>query len=200
MIEQNQIDAGIGVFLSNVNSRSKISNHNGSIQEPNFTNVINTIGSAVGFQSVTGGARVDNNVQKSIIANIARQCPLKGGSVVHWARNIEVLYQIKRYDDEEICYGRSSSRIGDNNTKRKIKVHPNPTSGEFDIEFDIALEEDAEFLLYDMNGRVVYQQQLAKAKFNYHVSTRNLDAGIYIGKIYSGEKSLFRTKVVITNP
>lgn len=62
-----------------------------------------------------------------------------------------------------------------------MKVYPNPTNGEFNVEFTVDHDGEANIKIFDISGRVVKQVQTAVAE---GVSVVTLDiseltAGIY---------------------
>jgi hypothetical protein len=63
-----------------------------------------------------------------------------------------------------------------------LKVFPNPTSGEFSIEVD----EDGEFTLFNISGRIIRTSPISAGRTQMNIS--DLPTGIYIVKITRGEK------------
>ena len=67
-----------------------------------------------------------------------------------------------------------------------MKLYPNPTKGEFIIDFSKSIN-DLEILIYDINGRVIYEYTSEnKSKINLNP---NISAGLYFIKIISSNQS-----------
>ena len=67
-----------------------------------------------------------------------------------------------------------------------MKLYPNPTKGEFIIDFSKAIN-DLEILIYDINGRVIYEYRSEnKSRINLNP---NISAGLYFIKIISSNQS-----------
>ena len=67
-----------------------------------------------------------------------------------------------------------------------MKLYPNPTKGEFIIDFSKSINE-LEILIYDINGRVIYEHRSEnKSRINLNP---NISAGLYFVKIISSNQS-----------
>jgi hypothetical protein len=67
-----------------------------------------------------------------------------------------------------------------------MKLYPNPTKGEFIIDFSKSIN-DLEILIYDINGRVIYEHRSEnKSRINLNP---NISAGLYFVKIISSNQS-----------
>lgn len=84
-----------------------------------------------------------------------------------------------------------SSCVGmdDNSNKfRKLEIYPNPTNGNFIINFGEILS-DTELNILDMNGKLVYSEVISKnASTIKQVNIEKLPAGIYILSIRSNNE------------
>jgi flagellar hook assembly protein FlgD len=68
-----------------------------------------------------------------------------------------------------------------------MKLYPNPTKGEFVIDFSKSINE-LEILIYDINGRVVEEYKLEnKSRINLNPK---VSAGLYFIKIISSSQSI----------
>ena len=84
-----------------------------------------------------------------------------------------------------------------NSEEQKIQVFPNPTMGQFSIQFEYPTEENLDLEFYDMNGRLLFQDKLFRGKYSYSFENLNLESGIYICKLKSAIGNVFTQKVVI---
>jgi hypothetical protein len=74
-------------------------------------------------------------------------------------------------------------------------LHPNPSNGQFSIEFDEAvLTGDLQLLVVDALGRRVYSQEITEAKTLVNLGAQN--AGTYFVKVLSPEGAVVRPLVV----
>ncbi|MDH5185528.1 MAG: T9SS type A sorting domain-containing protein [candidate division WOR-3 bacterium] len=82
-----------------------------------------------------------------------------------------------------------------------FKPYPNPTSNNLMISYALPQPSPAEFMIYDINGRVVKRLiSETKAPGYYRVNTdcRELGSGVYIVKM-KADKFEARTKFIVTN-
>ena len=68
-----------------------------------------------------------------------------------------------------------------------INAYPNPFSGNFALSFNLLQDDAAQVVVYDVNGRIVYQRKfdnLIKGNNLLKITPQNsLTAGIYLVKI-----------------
>ncbi len=81
----------------------------------------------------------------------------------------------------------------------EITAYPNPTADLVTLNFYMEQTSDISVDLYDMNGRRVISLFQDQAKFGQNIftfSTAPLSAGIYFATITSGEKHIYKQKIV----
>jgi len=99
----------------------------------------------------------------------------------------------------EIC-GSPVLAIEDNLIASSFNMYPNPSSsnGEVNISFNSTNSDDVLLTLYDMRGRLVYNQIFKNNSnaFNQKVRFNNLETAVYILKIKTGNNEFFKRLVI----
>jgi len=99
----------------------------------------------------------------------------------------------------EIC-GSPVLGIEDNLIANSFNIYPNPLSsnGEVNISFNSTNNDDVLLTLYDMRGRLVYDQNFKNNSnaFNQKVRFNNLETAVYILKIKTGNNEFFKRLVI----
>jgi|GEM_PF-551596 len=99
----------------------------------------------------------------------------------------------------EIC-GSPVLGIEDNLIANSFNMYPNPSSsnGEVNISFNSTNNDDVLLTLYDMRGRLVYDQNFKNNSnaFNQKVRFNNLETAVYILKIKTGNSEFFKRLVI----
>jgi hypothetical protein len=93
-------------------------------------------------------------------------------------------------DSTEVCFEVSSVGLNEVSINR-IQIYPNPTSG----QFTIANANGSALMIYDVSGKLVYNQLL-----NDEVSTINLsnfDAGVYVISLLQSNGSIEQNRLVV---
>jgi minor extracellular serine protease Vpr len=80
--------------------------------------------------------------------------------------------------------------------EQPLLIYPNPTSDELYIQLDLKQAEQMDFKLYDLNGRICFQQSYSGTKGINRISfnTRLLNQGLYILEV-SGNNTFARARV-----
>jgi hypothetical protein len=83
------------------------------------------------------------------------------------------------------------------NREKAVVVYPNPANEEINMQFNHKVEGAATVRIFDMNGRVVSQQNLPQVwNTNFKYNTSNLESGLYIIELENnGEISQHRFSV-----
>ncbi|MGE4346514.1 MAG: T9SS type A sorting domain-containing protein, partial [Flavobacteriaceae bacterium] len=85
------------------------------------------------------------------------------------------------------CFATSST---DNFNVLNTKIYPNPNNGNFTVEFDSGIWEDATISVFDINGRKIFDQTYSNTgKTSQNISLNDVQAGVYIVKINGGTTS-----------
>lgn len=78
-------------------------------------------------------------------------------------------------------------------TTSHFSLYPNPFTGSFTVQYSLSKAENMSFELYDMMGRLVYNQNEGRKEtgmFQFDVEAGSLPAGIYYGRLTIGNKVL----------
>jgi hypothetical protein len=84
--------------------------------------------------------------------------------------------------------GISSINSNDNNS---FKIVPNPSNGQFSIQFDEAIKSAAQISILSLNGQIVYEKQIDAFSDNIDLSL-NLQSGMYFIKVSFKEGMLMK--------
>jgi subtilisin-like proprotein convertase family protein len=105
-----------------------------------------------------------------------------GGSVVGWSLNpcgIQVPLSV------------------DQNSLANFNVYPNPTQGNFTVQFNSDSAEVIQVELVDLRGRSVYQSTYENTGFiNQNIQLNAVQAGVYVLKVKDGDKQVSRKLVI----
>jgi hypothetical protein len=105
-----------------------------------------------------------------------------GGSIVGWSLNpcgIQVPLSV------------------DQNSLANFNVYPNPTQGNFTVQFNSDSAEVIQVELVDLRGRSVYQSTYENTGFiNQNIQLNAVQAGVYVLKVKDGDKQVARKLVI----
>ena len=69
-------------------------------------------------------------------------------------------------------------------------IMPNPNNGQFSVALSGLLEEDSYLIIYDLNGRAIYQKNIPKTYANsWSVERRGMAAGVYFVRLVNSKQS-----------
>lgn len=79
-----------------------------------------------------------------------------------------------------------------------FNTYPNPSNGEFDINFTSNGTGPVDIVIYDMSGRVVHSEKILKNQLELiqHIDLTNLRSGNFILKL-TFDKKLYSSKVIV---
>jgi len=86
----------------------------------------------------------------------------------------------------------------DNDIFDGFNLYPNPSNGNFNLEFNTESTENIEIQLYDLTGRLVKELQFSNIslRFSESISFQNTAKGFYVLKIKNGAKQTSRKLVI----
>ena len=86
----------------------------------------------------------------------------------------------------------------DNDIFDGFNLYPNPSNGNFNLEFNTESTENVEIQLYDLTGRLVKELQFSNItlRFSESISFQNTAKGFYVLKIKNGAKQTSRKLVI----
>ena len=71
-----------------------------------------------------------------------------------------------------------------------LRVVPNPNTGKFQLQLSESLTSETAIQLYDLNGRVVYEQALPlSSQTHWEIKTTNLPTGVYFLRLSNSKQS-----------
>ena len=122
------------------------------------------------------------NSQGTWTLRVLDSANLDGGSVVGWSLNpcgIQVPLSV------------------DQNSLANFNVYPNPTQGNFTVQFNSDSAEVIQVELVDLRGRSVYQSTYENTGFiNQNIQLNAVQAGVYVLKVKDGDKQVSRKLVI----
>ena len=81
--------------------------------------------------------------------------------------------------------------LGANNLSlSNFVLYPNPSKGQFNIQFSSQSENDAKILVHDLLGRKVFENKYNKTNstFNEDIQLKNLNSGVYLLTVMDGDR------------
>ena len=133
--------------------------------------------------------------QEQTLFAIAMLTPYIGGDAVYSAR---VMLGINP-NDYNLAYrlARPTDSIQTIYNDNLVSIYPNPASTQLTIEFNYNLETSSAFILYDITGRKVLEQNLSKNSNKFTLDISSLQNGVYFYKT-SSDNSI-KGKLIINN-
>ncbi|AWA29037.1 hypothetical protein HYN48_02450 [Flavobacterium magnum] len=78
-----------------------------------------------------------------------------------------------------------------------FSLYPNPNNGSFNIQSDRLVSENIQIMVYDMRGRVIFDQKYpGRANFDERIQLPNAQAGVYLLSVSDGAQKAIRRIVV----
>ena len=79
-----------------------------------------------------------------------------------------------------------------------FNLYPNPSNGNFNLQFDTVSSDKVKLQLFDITGRLVRELNYANiaARFSESVSFENTSKGLYLLKITNGSKQTTRKLLI----
>jgi len=156
---------------------------------------------------------VNNNCNLSEVQSGERWCnaqhlslnmlhiPKSGGVAVYKARSMLYFYNDSIYfDDQALCAVQGFSfRLADTTRAvqldEKIKLYPNPTNGQFTIEFDFSTLRRIN--IYNSLGQRVYSTRSNEQIINLDLSAINVNSGLLLIEAINEEtQKVYKTKII----
>jgi aminopeptidase N len=112
------------------------------------------------------------------------------------------VYNLLLSDANGCSYNTANLSIGAEETLEEnlaIRISPNPSSGNFAVNFvKKSVPANSTLLISDINGRVVLQQRISEGVSELLVNTKHWNSGVYIVTIQDDAGQLFSEKLIYT--
>jgi len=115
--------------------------------------------------------------QRLELLSIAYKYPHVGGEAVYRARAILNL----DLDDTQISYRYADSK----SLNKELFIYPNPTSGQFTLDYLVTNDEEAIVYITDAVGKIIVSQNLINSEQLHQFNLRGVGAGMYYLKLVS---------------
>ena len=146
--------------------------------------------------------------QKTILNDIAQQCPLEGGIAVIKARALRYMYDDSTtYNDRELCND-AGYVLRQNNNQNPIvgqeplitvSLYPNPANNSVTIIYNYKVDCNATLIFTDGLGQIVQSIILPYGKHQYEMSTIDMPGGVYQYQLKCDKAALDRGKLIIVH-
>ena len=164
----------------------------------------------IGYTNIVGYKWEIDGILISTLSNFAIQLPAGGHNVcltVYAFNNLgeccEV--QICEYIEIEMCEEvdeitiikkKSQLNYSDKTPSYQLNIHPNPTNGKVDIDFNTDMKNgSAKIIITDLTGNIILEQNINSHRVQ--INMNSWESGLYFCKIIDGEQTL--TKKIIKN-
>lgn len=149
------------------------------------------------------------NMEDTALLQLANACPDKDGLVVFQARAMYNALHSTYYQFEDNCEEVKASRTSqqeDNSplfteslVLNTLAVYPNPNQGSFSLYIDDANVEQLHIKIYDVNGRLVFEE-MNKPLQNQSLNINSqLTTGVYMLHAFDAQnQSEYKQKLIIT--
>ncbi|GAB4449635.1 MAG: hypothetical protein OHK0036_06900 [Bacteroidia bacterium] len=136
------------------------------------------------------------------LKQLSQLCPYIYGTSIYQARALLKHYDTAQYisncemplsSNNNHRWIASSSENSNVNEPMDVQVYPNPLKNG---ELTVVCSSDAEFILYDISGKVLIKQFVSKYK-GALIPMKDLAEGLYIYKIYSNNALIKSDKLII---
>lgn len=98
----------------------------------------------------------------------------------------------------ELCTTTTTVVLGDNDFEfNDFALYPNPSNGEFTLEFNSNSGKDINVNVYDISGKLVFKNEYdSTSRFQKQIALNNVSTGIYIMKVNDGDKTVTRKLII----
>lgn len=82
--------------------------------------------------------------------------------------------------------------IDENQTENNVVLYPNPSSNQFYLEYNLFEVKEARFIIYDIAGKILFENVLQGGNRTEEITDLNLANGIYLYKIISSDNNILK--------
>ncbi len=102
--------------------------------------------------------------------------------------------------DSNGCEGGASCNpeaiIPVNPTANYINIYPNPSTSDYELQYEVQNKEPLQLVISDITGRMLLQTNLPAHQNSYHIHAANWATGVYVYQVTQGTKSLYYGKLL----
>ncbi len=96
----------------------------------------------------------------------------------------------------EVC-GTTAQLATSVNQLTDFAIYPNPSKGNFNIQFENHTSNDIKVSVYDMRGRMIFENQYSNDTiFNENIQLNNAQSGVYLVSVTDGSQKLVKRLVI----
>lgn len=78
-----------------------------------------------------------------------------------------------------------------------LSIYPNPSKGNFNIQFNNTTSNEIKVDVYDMRGRTIFENKYSnQATFNENIQLNNAQAGVYLVSVTDGNQKIVKRIVI----
>ena len=152
---------------------------------------------AVFIRTIADGKLPELSTDINTLWSIANQCPLSGGDAVFKARSAyHLIDPLVAFDDDALCEQAQPLTIPTEEEPLSFKLYPNPAKDIVVVQFSEALENNAEIILVDVQGKVIMQIKTEIGQQSLLLDTSTLSPGLYFCEI-KGSEAMNRTEKLV---
>lgn len=192
-----QLGKGMEIIIKNItdtiidSSDSIVMKHLGKINDPEMAKVIKEM------ESNSNG----KPMRKMVIINDDNE-PTSNGNKKQSKSEVKII--IKKVDvqdpsaSERKLFQKEQISSESNLNLKWINLFPNPSNGHFNLTFDLQEKGNTEVVIYDLAGKILYQEQLKDFNGSYHkeIDLTEGSKGVYFLKVLQGNKAILK-KIVL---
>jgi hypothetical protein len=185
--------SGGGVDIFQISFDMDTLNFTSSAPDPMYIVKFSPSGNVICVSGLTSGGDDQNSIATDSIGNI-----YIGGDFISnpFAIGPDTLYNsagetpfVAKYNCELMSLSTSSDILN------SIKVYPNPSNGDFNLDFEKNIPKDSEILITDVLGNAIYQSVLENSVTPLHLSENG--PGIYFYLLTNKNRMIGTGKLII---
>jgi hypothetical protein len=106
-------------------------------------------------------------------------------------------YRLKQTDLDGVYKFSDIRKVELDKFQARLTAYPNPvTSGQFSLDFQEALEARTSVVVYDLVGKVIFNDVINQGIRVYPIALNNPPAGVYVVKTFNSNSSQQQTIIV----
>jgi len=148
------------------------------------------------------GARPPSAAELNTLREIAQLCPFIEGPGVYLARTLLAPYDTTEYENTcEQDTGSGGSRLArpalETVQNSMFNVYPNPNNGEMIVQYELKDGQAGQLEIFTVTGQKAASFLLVPGQGLMNASLKNVDAGVYLYRIYVNGEVMHTSRLVI---